>query len=764
VWAVPDEADRPGALAGQDNEAARDLYAAARDISIHHYHQGDVASASPAVPGSEQRAALHAGQDERHRPVVPGRAVRLPLRPGKLAGREELLAELDVLLSPDGDQGQPRVVALCGLGGSGKSSVAAEYAYRALARLTVVWQFAAEEEVPLVAGFADLAAQIGARAFPHGGDPVAQVHGALADWPGEWLLVFDNAPSLEALQKVLPPAGNGRVLITSQNPAWPAGRAVDVPVLSADVAAAFLLNRTGSADRAAALDLASELGGLPLALEQAAAYMTATGRSLTEYLGLFRERRDDLLARGEPGGYGRTVATAWALAFDKLTHEVPGAVSLLRFLACCAPEQIPFRLLLRPRPELAGALPDGLAALLDDPLAADDALAVLRRFSLISPPRDGMVSVHRLVQAVTLAQLPAAQVVAWRQAARSLIEAAVPLDASQPANWAVFAALLPHAEVSLPADGEPMARIADFLGYRGNYAAARDLQQKTVETLERASGSEHPGTLAARAKLAAWVGAAGDPAAARDQFAALIPVLVRVLGAAHPETLFARANLARWTGFAGDKAAARDQFAALVQANQQAFGLEDRRTLFVRANLALQTSAAGNPAAARDQLAELVRTMENVLGAEDTDTLDRKINLAEDTARAGDPAAARDQLAALLPSLERVFGPDYPTTLTARSALAAWTGQAGDAAAARDQLTALMPAIRHILGDEHTDTLTALARLAHWTGATGDMATAHDHYMALLPVLDQVLGPHHPTTTSARADLANWTPEPAADN
>ena len=76
---------------------------------------------------------------------------------------------------------------------------------------------------------------------------------------------------------LVPPAGPGRVLITSRNQIWPPGQAVEVPVLDRAVAAGFLAARTGDADRRAALELAGELGGLPLALEQAAAYMQAFG-------------------------------------------------------------------------------------------------------------------------------------------------------------------------------------------------------------------------------------------------------------------------------------------------------------------------------------------------------------------------------------------------------------------------------------------------------------------------------------------------------
>ncbi|HEY3978035.1 MAG TPA: hypothetical protein VGM79_12240, partial [Streptosporangiaceae bacterium] len=119
--------------------------------------------------------------------------VRLAPRPAFLAGREALLADLDTRLSSGHGTG-PRVVALCGLGGAGKTSVAIEYAHRHLAGLGLAWVFPAAEPTALAAGFGDLAAQLGVRDLMDAGDPVARVHGVLAAWPGDWLLVFDNAP------------------------------------------------------------------------------------------------------------------------------------------------------------------------------------------------------------------------------------------------------------------------------------------------------------------------------------------------------------------------------------------------------------------------------------------------------------------------------------------------------------------------------------------------------------------------------------------
>ena len=153
------------------------------------------------------------------------RPVRLAPRPVFLAGREDLLAGLD---GPAGRQRcgtGPRVVALCGLGGAGKTSVAVEYAHRHLAGLGVVWQFPAEDPTAMAAEFGELAALLGARDVLAGGDPVAAVHAVLAARPGGWLLIFDNAPDAAAVAGVLPPAGDGQVIITSQNPHWPGGQA-----------------------------------------------------------------------------------------------------------------------------------------------------------------------------------------------------------------------------------------------------------------------------------------------------------------------------------------------------------------------------------------------------------------------------------------------------------------------------------------------------------------------------------------------------------
>jgi hypothetical protein len=193
---LQDPARAPLVLAFRDEVAGAVRAAEFSDM------QGLIQGLSTGIQGE---LAKRAGRDEGQAgPVAAGRVLRLAPRPVFLAGREELLAEVEARLAADDGTG-PRVVTLCGLGGAGKTSVALEYAHRHLGEFAVTWQFASGDPAVLAAGFAELAAQLGARDVADTRDPVVSVHGVLAAYPGEWLFGLRQRPRPGSRGDVLAP-------------------------------------------------------------------------------------------------------------------------------------------------------------------------------------------------------------------------------------------------------------------------------------------------------------------------------------------------------------------------------------------------------------------------------------------------------------------------------------------------------------------------------------------------------------------------------
>jgi hypothetical protein len=116
-------------------------------------------------------------------PAVAGKPVRLAPRPAFLAGREELLADLDARLAGGRSHG-PADRGTLWPGRGGEDQHGPGVRAPAPSRAGVIWQFPAEEPTALAAGSGGLTAQLGARDLQNAGDPVAQVHAVLAARPG----------------------------------------------------------------------------------------------------------------------------------------------------------------------------------------------------------------------------------------------------------------------------------------------------------------------------------------------------------------------------------------------------------------------------------------------------------------------------------------------------------------------------------------------------------------------------------------------------
>ena len=416
-------------------------------------------------------------QDPGLLPMLPDHVVIPPVKFTELRGQGHLLdfadradelAQLHALLT--GEQAAP--VVLYGLGGVGKSQLAVEYAHAHHDELMVVWTARADDPSVLAADLAALGVAAGAADAAEADIEVqlTAARGWLASHP-RWLVIIDNVDDpavLPTVHRLVPDDRLGQVIITSRVSAWP-GRyhRLEVIALDTDPAAQLLVRSTADADEQAALSLAGDLGGLPLALQQAASYCEQNGKTLAGYLALFRDtrRQSRLLAAGGDGE--ETVATTWAVSIDQVRQNNPAAAVLLDVLAYLAPDAIPRALLAtteegrsnqdrepddagppagEPSPQPAdenGVTADPLAPLHDlDDVGLDEALGMLRRYSLIQLTAEA-IAVHRLVQAVIRASHNQETRTACTSAAASLVGEALPeLDHQA---WPAYEALLPHA-------------------------------------------------------------------------------------------------------------------------------------------------------------------------------------------------------------------------------------------------------------------------------------------------------------------------------
>ncbi|MDA1303402.1 MAG: FxSxx-COOH system tetratricopeptide repeat protein [Nitrospirae bacterium] len=317
-------------------------------------------------------------------------------------GRVELLEKLRTTLSTS--KAAAVTQAITGLGGVGKTQTAIEYAYRHSSEYEVVWWVKSEKQETLAADYAALAQELN---LPEKGmtDQPAIIK-AVRAWFGQnekWLLIYDNAEDPQEIrEKYLPQGGDGHVLITSRNPNWSeTAHSESVSVLNEDEAVEFLLKRTGGDDLGSATILAKELGYLPLALEQAAAYIKETRITTSKYVELAEKQKVELLKQGKkPSGYEATVFTTWNLSFQKIQEEDQAASDLLKAFAFLAPDDIPLALFLGKHEDL----PPSLQELGENELVLNQSLGILLKYSLVERQGDD-VFLHRLVQAVLKNQM-----------------------------------------------------------------------------------------------------------------------------------------------------------------------------------------------------------------------------------------------------------------------------------------------------------------------------------------------------------------------
>jgi tetratricopeptide (TPR) repeat protein len=656
-------------------------------------------------------------------------------------GREALLQNLHEMLTMDSaialayPQRPPQ--AISGLGGIGKTQTAVEYAYRYQQEYETVLWVKADTHENLLVDFMTIAVLLNLIEKSEK-EPYRAVD-AVKRWLKDhtnWLLILDNADDLAVIRDFLPTLGKGHTLLTTRASALGRmAKRVEMDTMEPDEGTLFLLRRIGilgsqdalqkapGAERACASKIVQAMVGLPLALDQAGAYIEETGISISDYLDLYQMHRAELLKRRSalPSDYPHTVATAWSLSFQKVEQADPVAADLLHLCAFFDPDAIPEEMI------VGGihALGPLLGSIISDQLRVNEAIEVLLRFSLVRRnPFMKTLTIHRLVQAVIQDTMNKETQRIWAERAIRTVHRAFPNHVGA-ATRQGCQRCLPHVQVCatlMDQYGLCFAEEAHLFNQAGYFLKEQALCTEAEPLYLRAL-------------------------AIREQ----------VLGPEHLDTAQSLYNLARLYYDEGRYAEGEQLYRRALAIREQVLGPEHLDTAQCLNSLALLYWAWGKDSEAEPLYQRALPIREQVLGPEHPDTAHCLNNLALLYVSQGKYAEAERLHRRVLAIREQVLGPDHPDTAQSLQNVAGIYYARGDRSkyAEAERLYQRSLAIREqVLGPEHLQTAKSLNNLALLYEAQGKYSEAERLYQRTLAIREKALGQENPKTIATGESYA----------
>ncbi len=514
-------------------------------------------------------------------------------------GRDEDIARIHSSLHAGQATALSQPQAISGLGGIGKTQLALEYAYRYTQDYTaVLWARADTTEaiISSYVAFADLLNLPEQEAKEQ--DIIVEAVKRWLQDNADWLLILDNADELKIVPGFLPPKLGGHLILTTRAEAT--GRLaqrIEIKILSPEQGALLLLQRSrqlaadapleqaSSEERALAIGISQELGGLPLALDQAGAYIEETSVALEKYWQLYQRYRTRLL-RERKGGFIEDhplpVATTWSLSFEQVKKRNPAAAELLQILAWLPPDELAEEIF------SAGAefLGPTLAPVAEDEMLFNEAIASLRAYSLIG--RDAgtrSLSIHRLVQAVLQDGQTAEEQQEWKERVVRMVNTAFPYPEFE--TWKQCERLLPAALIAagyIEQQGMEFEEVtwllyytASYLDDRARYEEAEPLYQQALRIWAKV-GPEQLNVAYPLNGLAILYADQGKLEQAEPLYQQSLRIRKQQLGPDHPDVATSLNNLASLYREQGKLEQAEPLYQQSLRIREQVLGAEHPKT------------------------------------------------------------------------------------------------------------------------------------------------------------------------------------------
>src|SRR5579871_1059874 len=723
-------------------------------------------------------------------------------------GREDILLQVYTALSTRHSAALTQTQAISGLGGVGKTQIAVEYAYRHREDYSAVMWIDASSLDRFKDEFAGLAALFNLPEQNEANQDI--VISAVRRWlttHSAWLLILDNIEDLEILDRYLPTVSGGKVLLTTRQQALGTlAQGISVDKMEEAEGMLFLLRRSkllvqdesltqvGLNALKQAKEIVKVLDGLPLALDQAGAYIEETKCGLSAYLTLYHAHRSRLLnRRGKlSAGHPEPVTNTWSLSFQRVASANPAAVELLYLLAFLSPESLYEEMLLKGAEELGPTLRSALI----DPMSFNDLIELLLHYSLIRRHTEARsLSIHRLVQAVLRESMPQELTQLWVERAVRAVNRAFP-EVVEQSTWEQCRRCLPHALLCLSymtesgptfpesasllnksaiylidhaqySEATPLllralsileqvqsdtqldrARILNDLGslfrIQGKYKEAEPLLKKSLQLRQQILGQEHPAITASLISMAQLFHAQGKYKDAQKLFLEVIETQRRTLDEGHPDIARSQSNLAKLYTDQGRYAEAEDLFLQARAILEPTLGKKHRDVASLLNNLALVYRKKAEYEQAEKLYVDVLSIQEQVWSKVHPDVAETLNNIARLFRAQGRYEESEPIYLRALYIREAVFGPDHPSVAQSQYGLMKLYHSQGfyhQAEIAGQRALAIQ---EQQLGSEHPDIAFTLSVLARVFRSQHNYEQAEQLELRAKEIREKTTGSDHP--------------------
>jgi tetratricopeptide (TPR) repeat protein len=735
-------------------------------------------SPPPDLQGEPQELLLS-------RPVTCPLLWHLPSQRNLLfTGREAILARLHTALNNSRTVAWTQIQAITGLGGMGKTQTAIEYAYRYADAYQVTFWLRAETRALLLSDVVALA-DVLPLSEKKGQEPhevIEAVKGWLQEHSG-WLLVLDNLEKLSLMHEVLPATSTGHILVTTRfQSTGPSIQRIDLEQMKPEEGALLLLRRAkllGPTDplehatptvRSIATAIAQLMDGLPLALDQAGAYIEEAGCRVSHYFDLFQSHQAMLLGLRDLSGGGHadhphSVSVTLSCSLEQIKQTNPAALDLLQLCSFLSPDAIPEEMLVQGGPDLSPLLQDCVR----DPLTFDATIADLRRYSLLQRhPETHTLSLHRLVQVVVKDTMDEASQRQWATRAVQVVNRVFP----RVGYWStsslcqqyfpqaqVCAALIDTWDIRCMEAGRLLTQLASYLHERRNYeltpfAQIEALLQKALDM----SASEAASSDRADAQqILGWIYSAEGKYAQAEQYIQQALEIYEHLP--EPDQRSIRgclADLAYAYEQQGNYTQAEPLLMQSLEIGQKVLQPGHVEFAIMLRSLGRYYRKQGKYAQAEPFYRRALAISQKAMGKEHPFTVFLLQGLGNIYQGQGQYAQAESLLMQSLEIGQKVLQPGHPKIAPSLSFLGELYLEQGQYAQAEPLLLEALEIHQQSLGPEHPETAPLLTNLARLCVAKGKYLEAESLFQQTYEIHRKTQGPEHPLTQQALHELTEF--------